>query len=74
LHELGHIFGAQDIKDPRDPSWKAGSWMSYAPVRPGQAPWIDAKNRERILERKDKPFAPESVAPRSPAPAGAGGG
>jgi len=74
LHELGHIFGAQDITDPSDPSWQAGSWMSYAPVQPGQAPWIDALNRERILKRKDKPFVPESVAHESPGQAGAGGG
>jgi hypothetical protein len=74
LHELGHIFGARDITDPRDPGWQAGSWMSYAAVRPGQSPWIDAGNRERILQRKDKPFAPESVVHESPAPAGAGGG
>jgi hypothetical protein len=74
LHELGHIFGAQDITDPRHPDWQAGSWMSYAPVHPGQAPWIDAGNRERILKRKDKPFAPENVGQKSPTPAGAGGG
>ncbi|HET6584873.1 MAG TPA: M12 family metallo-peptidase, partial [Nannocystaceae bacterium] len=32
LHEIGHLFGALDITDPSDPSWRAGSWMSYAPA------------------------------------------
>lgn len=68
LHELGHIFGAEDVTDPSHADYRAGSWMSYAPVTPGQAPWIDATNRQRILERKDKPFAPEGAS-RPPAPA-----
>lgn len=68
LHELSHMFGALDITDPQDPAWQAASWMSYAPVRDGQSPWIDADNRRRVLERKDKPFAPEGAA-RAPAPA-----
>jgi hypothetical protein len=59
LHEVGHMFGALDITDTGDPAWQAASWMSYAPVRDGQVPWIDAENRRRVLERKDKPFAPE---------------
>jgi hypothetical protein len=59
LHEVGHMFGALDITDSGDPAWQAASWMSYAPVRDGQVPWIDAANRRRVLERKDKPFAPE---------------
>lgn len=60
LHEVGHMFGALDIVDPENPDWRAGSWMSYAPVGESQAPWIDAENRRRILERKDKPFRPEA--------------
>jgi hypothetical protein len=64
LHEVAHMFGALDITNHTDPAWQAASWMSYAPVRDGQAPWIDAENRRRVLERKDRPFAPESsVAP-----------
>jgi hypothetical protein len=59
LHEMSHVLGAVDVTDPSDPAWKQGSWMSYAAVRPGQAPWIDAENRRRILMRKDKPFRPE---------------
>jgi hypothetical protein len=59
LHEVGHIFGATDITDASDPDFQAGSWMSYAGARETDAPWIDADNRRRILERKDKPFIPE---------------
>ena len=62
LHEVGHMFGALDITDASDASWQAGSWMSYAPAVDGQAPWIDAENRKRVLERKDKPFAPEGTS------------
>jgi hypothetical protein len=46
--------------------------MSYAPAHDGQAPWIDADNRKRVLERKDKPFAPEGTNIGGPAPAPAG--
>ncbi len=70
LHEVGHLFGALDITDPSAPGYKSGSWMSYAPVAPGQAPWIDPSNRSRVLARKDKPFAPTgamTVAPEAPA-------
>jgi hypothetical protein len=59
LHEVAHLFGAGDITDPANADWVAGSWMSYAPVPETQAPWIDAANRARVLERKDKPFSPE---------------
>lgn len=69
LHEVGHMFGALDITDSGDPAWQAASWMSYAPVRDGQAPWIDAENRRRVLERKDKPFAPEPGPAAAPAAA-----
>jgi hypothetical protein len=69
LHELGHLFGALDVTDRSAPAYRSGSWMSYAPVAPGQAPWIDPANRARILERKDKPFAPQgAMAPASEAP------
>ncbi len=61
LHEVGHLFGALDIVDPRDPNFQSGSWMSYAPVPQGRAPWIDPANRARVLARKDKPFAPRTV-------------
>lgn len=67
LHELAHMFGALDVTDPQDPAWQAASWMSYAPVRDGQVPWIDAENRKRVLSRKDKPFAPEPAS-EPPAP------
>ena len=59
LHEVAHLFGALDITDAKHPDWQAGSWMSYAPVRPGQAPWIDQANRQRVLQRKSRPFSPE---------------
>jgi hypothetical protein len=68
LHEVGHMFGALDITDSSDASWQAGSWMSYAPAVDGQAPWIDADNRKRVLERKDKPFAPEGTSVTGTAP------
>jgi len=58
LHEVGHLFGALDITDPSAPGYRSGSWMSYAPVAPDHAPWVDPKNRARVLARKDKPFAP----------------
>lgn len=58
LHELGHLFGAEDVIDPAAAEYRAGSWMSYANVPESQAPWIDAANRAVILERKDKPFRP----------------
>jgi len=72
LHEIGHMFGALDITDESSADWQAGSWMSYAPAHDGQAPWIDADNRKRVLERKDKPFAPEGTNLGGPAPAPAG--
>ena len=62
LHEVGHIFGALDITDPSEAAFRAGSWMSYAASRDTDAPWIDADNRRRILERKDMPFMPEPEA------------
>ena len=62
LHEVGHIFGALDITDPAEAAFRAGSWMSYAASRDTDAPWIDADNRRRILERKDMPFSPEPEA------------
>jgi hypothetical protein len=61
LHELGHVFGALDITDPSDPAWVAKSFMSYAPARESDVPWIDAANRKRILERKDLPFVAEAA-------------
>ncbi len=66
LHEVSHMFGALDITDSDDPAWRAASWMSYAPVLDGQSAWIDAENRQRVLERKDKPFAPEPAAAPPP--------
>lgn len=63
LHEFGHIFGALDVTNPDDPAFKAGSWMSYAPIDPARAPWIDADNRARVLARKDKPFGPDAAPP-----------
>lgn len=68
LHEVAHMFGALDVTNASDPAWKGASWMSYAPVRDGQAPWIDADNRRRVLERKDKPFAPEEAGAPSEDP------
>lgn len=62
LHELGHVFGALDVTDPGDPAFVAKSFMSYAFARESDAPWIDAENRKRILERKDLPFIPEASA------------
>ena len=60
LHELGHVFGALDITDPSDAAFVAKSFMSYASARESDAPWIDAENRKRILERKDLPFVAEA--------------
>lgn len=60
LHEVAHLFGALDVADAQDPAYQAGSWMSYSRVRDQIAPWIDAENRRRILERKDRPFRPET--------------
>ncbi len=64
LHELAHLFGARDIIDPEHPAWKAGSWMSYAQVPENQAPWIDRDNVQRVLGRKDLPFAPAGTDPQ----------
>lgn len=66
LHEVAHMFGALDVTDSSDAAWQGGSWMSYAPVRDGQTPWIDPQNRKRVLERKDKPFAPEPAPAAQP--------
>lgn len=66
LHEVGHLFGALDITDPSAPGYQSGSWMSYAPVTPDQAPWIDPTNRARVLARKDKPFAPAGAMTAAP--------
>lgn len=66
LHEIGHMFGALDVTDPSDAAWQAGSWMSYAPASDGQAPWIDPDNRQRVLSRKDKPFAPDGTIVSAP--------
>ncbi|MCA9712074.1 MAG: hypothetical protein KDK70_39930, partial [Myxococcales bacterium] len=63
LHEVGHMFGAKDIVDPEHPGWKGGSWMSYATVPETQEPWIDLDNRQRVIDRKDMPFAPEAPGP-----------
>lgn len=60
LHELGHLYGADDVLDPASDAWKKGSWMSYAPAREGASPWIDPKSRELVLQRKFLPF----IAPR----------
>jgi len=70
LHEITRLLGALEVTDSQSPEWKAGSWMSYAPVVESQAPWIDAENRRRVLEGKERPFAPPptSAAPTSPAP------
>jgi hypothetical protein len=65
LHEVAHLYGAVDVVDPAAPAHRAGSWMSYATVPETQAPWIDPANRQRILDRKDLPFAPD--APPLPA-------
>jgi hypothetical protein len=67
LHEVAHLFGAVDVTDSTDPAHVAGSWMSYAIVPETQAPWIDAANRQRVLERKDLPFAPDGAAAPMPA-------
>jgi hypothetical protein len=59
MHELGHVFGAEDITDPTHAGFIGKSFMSYAPTRESEAPWIDADNRARILERKGLPFIAE---------------
>lgn len=60
LREISRLLGARAVTDPGHPDYQAGSWMRNAPVAESQAPWIDAANRQRILERKDRPFRPES--------------
>ncbi|MCX4244801.1 M12 family metallo-peptidase [Paraliomyxa miuraensis] len=67
LHEVAHMFGALDITDPANPAYQAGSWMSYAAVPESREPWIDVDNRQRVLMRKDLPFAPEALPTPSPA-------
>jgi hypothetical protein len=61
LHEVSLLLGATGVADPADPAHVGGSWMSYAAVPETQAAWIDPANRQRILERKDLPFAPEAA-------------
>lgn len=61
LYEVARLFGASAIDDPKDAAYTSGSWMSYAPVAEAQTPWIDATNRARVLERKQKPFAPATA-------------
>lgn len=68
LHTVGRMYGAVDITDAESAAWRAGSFMSYAPVPETQAPWIDADNRRRVLERKDRPFAPEGTPPQEVSP------
>lgn len=63
LHELSRLLGAEPITDPQSAAWKAGSFMSYAPVADDQVPWIDADNRRRVLAGKDRPFAPAPARP-----------
>ncbi|RMG93717.1 MAG: hypothetical protein D6705_18200 [Deltaproteobacteria bacterium] len=58
LHELGHLFGAEDATDPQSDAYRAGSWMAPLDAPRPSRPWIDPMNRRRILERKDRPFAP----------------
>jgi hypothetical protein len=62
LHEVSLLLGAAGVADSRDPAHLGGSWMSYAAVPETQAAWLDPPNRQRILERKDLPFAPEAAA------------
>jgi hypothetical protein len=62
LHELGHLYGADDVLDPAAEAWKKGSWMSYAPSVEGASPWIDPKSRELVLQRKFLPFISPRVA------------
>lgn len=62
LHELGHNLGAKDIIERTDPAWLGKSWMSYAPAGDDEHAWIDARNRKRVLMRKDLPFAPPPTA------------
>jgi hypothetical protein len=59
LRELGHLLGAEDIDDPQAEAYQRGSFMSSAPVPAGSAPWLDAENRRRILERKEQAFEEE---------------
>ena len=55
------MFGAKAIESPGDAAYMSGSWMSYAPVQESQSPWIDPTNRARVLERKQKQFAPAAA-------------
>jgi hypothetical protein len=62
LFELGRLYGARPIEGPSDAAYLSGSWMSYAPTAETRPPSIDATNRARVLERKQKPFAPAASA------------
>lgn len=59
LRAMATLFGAQLVTDPEDPAYQGASWMSDAPVRESRPAWIDAENRRRVLERKDRPFQVE---------------
>ncbi len=59
LHELGHLFGAQDVSEAVADAMLQGSWMRTQLGAPHAAPWIDPGNRRRIIARKSLPFAPE---------------
>jgi hypothetical protein len=59
LRSLGHLLGAQAVVDPQSEAYRLGSFMrDAAPARDG-AVWIDVDNRQRILERKTRPFRAE---------------
>ncbi len=65
LRSLGHLLGAVTVTDASSPAYQLGSWMGSAAGPEPQAYWIDPENRRRILERKTRPFAPETFAPES---------
>ncbi len=64
LHEIAHLFGAQDIADPAAEAYKRKSWMSDAPTGDDVIPWIDADNLRIVLERKSLPFSAGVTVPQ----------
>lgn len=65
LREISSMLGARGVEDTGAPEEHAGSWMSHSATA-GTSFWIDAPNRARILERKVRPFKPETSPVSAP--------
>lgn len=60
MHELGHLMGARDVKDPESTGFRGDNFMSYAAHDPKTPPRIDADNLRRVLSAKTFPFASDT--------------